>query len=93
MANSAHFSHIALVFHGKQLPEEATVVGNGTIMYYLQIEMPLPTSISIISIQNKRYRQDNWEVYPNSLTSYALSPLSLDYPPHPIPLQSLSTCL
>jgi hypothetical protein len=66
MVKSTHFSHTALVFHGKQLPEEATVVGYGAIIHSLQIEMPLPTTISIISNQNKRYRQDNWEVFPNS---------------------------
>ena len=60
MANSTHFSHTALVFHGKQLPEEATVVGYGAIIHSLQIEMPFPTTISIISNQNKRCRQDNW---------------------------------
>jgi len=41
MAKSTHFSHTALVFHGKQLPEEATVVGYGAIIHSLQIEMPL----------------------------------------------------
>lgn len=66
MAKSTHFSHTALVFHGKQLPEEATVVGYGAIIHALQFEMPLPTIISIISHQNKRYSQDNWEVFPNS---------------------------
>ena len=66
MAKSTHFSHTALVFHGKQLPEEATVVGYGAIIHSLQIEMPLPTTLSIISNQNKRYKHDNWEVFPHS---------------------------
>ncbi len=66
MAKSAHFSHTALVFHGEQLPEEATVVGYSAIIHSLQIEIPLPNTISIISNQNRRYQQDNWEVFPKS---------------------------
>lgn len=66
MLKSAHFSHKALVFHGKQLPEEATVVGYSAIIYSTQIEMPLPNTISIISSQNKKYVEGSWDVFPNS---------------------------
>ncbi len=40
MLKSAHFSHKALVFHGKQLPEEATVVGYSAIIYSTHFEIP-----------------------------------------------------
>ena len=66
MAKNTHFSHTALVFHGIQLPEESTVVGYGAIIHTLQLQMPLPNTLSIISNQNKRYRHDNWEVFPSS---------------------------
>ena len=66
MLKSTHFSHTALIFHGKQLPEEATVVGYGAIIHSAQLEIPLPHTISIISNQNKRYQQDNWKVFPKS---------------------------
>lgn len=66
MDKSAHFSHTALVFHGKQLPEEATVVGYSAIIHSKQIEIPLPNTISIISNQNKKYQQDHWNVFPKS---------------------------
>lgn len=66
MAKCTHFSHTALVFNGKQLPEEATVVGYSAIIHSTQIEMPLPNTISIISNQNKRYKINNWEVFPNA---------------------------
>jgi hypothetical protein len=66
MANSAYFSHTALVFHGKQLPEEATVVGYGGIIHALQLEIPFPGTISVISNQNRKYQQGNWSVFPKS---------------------------
>lgn len=66
MNKSTHFSHTALIFHGKQLPKEATVVGYGAIIHTLQLEIPLPNTISIISNQNKRYQLENWAVYPKS---------------------------
>ncbi len=66
MVNSTHFSHTALVFHGKQLPEEATVVGYSAIIHSTRMEIPLPNTISIISKQNKRYQHDIWDVFPNS---------------------------
>ncbi|MDD2388067.1 MAG: Fic family protein [Bacteroidales bacterium] len=66
MAKSTHFSHTTLIFHGKQLPEKATVVGYSAIIHSKQIEIPLPNYISIISNQNKKYQQDNWKVFPKS---------------------------
>ena len=66
MAKSTHFSHATLIFHGKQLPEKATVVGYSAIIHSKQIKIPLPNYISIISNQNKKYQQDNWKVFPKS---------------------------
>jgi Fic family protein len=66
MDNRAYFSHTAPIFHDRQLPEEATVVGYGAIIHSLQLEIPLPNRISIISERNKRYRQENWAVYPKA---------------------------
>lgn len=61
---STHFSRIAPVFHGKKLPEEATVVGYSAIIDTLQFNIPFPTTIAIISNQNKKYHNENWVVYP-----------------------------
>ncbi|MDP3446047.1 MAG: cell filamentation protein Fic, partial [Ignavibacteria bacterium] len=66
MTISARFSHTTLIFHGKQLPEEATVVGYSAIIHSKQFEIPLPNTISIVSNQNKKYQQDNWKVFPKS---------------------------
>jgi Fic family protein len=64
MERSTHFSYVALVFHGKQLPEEARVVGYGAIIDTLKLDIPFPDTISVISAQNKRYHKENWAVYP-----------------------------
>ncbi|OFY26006.1 MAG: cell filamentation protein Fic [Bacteroidetes bacterium RIFOXYA12_FULL_35_11] len=66
MTKSTHFSQSALVFQGKQLPEEATVVGYGAIIQSLQLEIPLPATIAVVSKQNKKYQQENWMVFPKS---------------------------
>jgi hypothetical protein len=66
MDKGAHFLHTALVFHGNQLPEEGTVVGYAAIIDALHLEVPLPRSVAIISSQNKRYAQENWDVFSKS---------------------------
>jgi hypothetical protein len=64
MTKSAHFLSPALVFHGNLLPVEGTVVGYAAIISALQLEIPLPNIISIISNQNKKYQKEKWMVYP-----------------------------
>lgn len=66
MLKSTHFSHKALVFNGIQLPEEAIVVGYAAIINALDLEMPLPSTLSLISNHNKKYAEENWKVYPKS---------------------------
>ncbi len=66
MENSAHFSYFTPIFHGKQLPEPATIVGYGAIINSLWLEIPLPNTISLISNQNKKYHQDCWFVFPSA---------------------------
>jgi Fic family protein len=66
MKKNTRFSRITPVFHGKKLPEEATVVGYSAIIDALNLECTFPATISIISDQNKKYKKENWIVYPNS---------------------------
>lgn len=61
---AARFSHTALVFHGRHLPEEATVVGYAAIIHTLNLPVPMPATISIISKHNKKYQKDGWALYP-----------------------------
>lgn len=64
MANSAHFSKPALVFHGMELPEEATVVGYAAIIHRLGLEAPMPDRIALVSDQHKKYEARPWLVFP-----------------------------
>ena len=65
MANSAHFSHHALVFYGAELPEEGTLVGYAAIIHKLKLRVPLPGKMALISEQNRKYLDPPWMVFPN----------------------------
>jgi hypothetical protein len=64
--NSVIISRKASVFDGKKLPEEAFIVGYTALIDFLELAMPLPSTISIISEKNKKYSVENFDVYPPS---------------------------
>jgi hypothetical protein len=66
MTNSAHFSFKALVFNGKQAPEEGTIVGYAAIIEKLGLPIPMPYQTCLISSHNKRYNDSDWNVFPFS---------------------------
>ncbi|QXP58382.1 Fic family protein [Olleya sp. HaHaR_3_96] len=57
------FSQKISVFHGMQAPEEATLVGYGAIIDGLQLGMPLPAQLAIISDKRRRYSTEKWKVF------------------------------
>ncbi|MGZ0017496.1 Fic family protein [Yeosuana sp. AK3] len=57
------FSRKITVFHGMQAPEEGTLVGYGAIIEGLQLEMPFPEQLSLISEKRRSYSKDNWKVF------------------------------
>jgi len=61
--NSVRFSIQATIFHGRNLPEEGTIIGYGALIEYYQLEMPLPFKISLISQKNRKYETKEWKVY------------------------------
>jgi Fic family protein len=61
--NTTHFSHKITVFHGRQAPEEATLVGYGAIMEGLQLAMPFPERLALISDKRRSYSKTNWNVF------------------------------
>ncbi len=63
MALNNHFSHKITVFHGHTAPEEGTIAGYAAIINALQLNVPIPLSLMLISQKNKQYRQDNWVVW------------------------------
>jgi Fic family protein len=62
--NTAQYSQIASVFHGRKIPEPgATIVGYAAVIHALQLPLPLPTTISLISTKNRKYQTEGWKVF------------------------------
>ncbi len=61
--NNTNFSNKISVFHGRQAPEEATLVGYGAIIEGLQLAMPIPEQLALISDKRRSYSTENWKVF------------------------------
>ncbi len=61
--NNNCFSLKITVFHGRQAPEEATLVGYGAIIEALQLAMPFPEQLALISDKRRSYSEQNWKVF------------------------------
>jgi len=57
------FSQEINVFHGRQTPEKATLVGYGAIIDSLDLAVPLPAQLAVISEKHRQYRTPEWLVY------------------------------
>jgi Fic family protein len=66
MANSPHFSRKEPIFHGKQLPEEGTIVGYAAIIDTLNLQMPMASPITLVCDRNKNYQTNEWLILPKS---------------------------
>lgn len=51
------------VFHGRQAPEEGTLVGYGAIIEAHTLKVPLPEILSLISTKKRRYTTTYWQVF------------------------------
>jgi len=58
-----HFSLEISTFHGRQAPETAFLVGYGALIETLQLNMPIPSQLSIISKKHKKYEMLEWQVF------------------------------
>jgi hypothetical protein len=63
MTWNKHFSQKIIAFHGRATPEVGTLVGYGAIIDKLNLKVPLPRSLSLISKKNKRYAVGEWQVF------------------------------
>lgn len=66
MEKRAHFSQLAPVFNGKQMPEEGYIVGYAAIVNSLKLPVPITSPIAIVSRQNRSDKSKEWSVFPNS---------------------------
>jgi hypothetical protein len=57
------FSQEISIFHGRKAPETAFLVGYGTLIDTLRLDIPIPSQLSIISKKHKRYELLEWQVF------------------------------
>lgn len=57
-----HISVRTSSFHGRTLPESGTIVGYAAIVDRLELPVPLPQTISLISDKHRSYHQNGWNV-------------------------------
>jgi Fic family protein len=62
--NSVNISIVASVFQAKIVPEKGNIVGYAALISYLQLAIPYPTQFSLISDSNKKYKNEDWQVFP-----------------------------
>jgi Fic family protein len=58
-----HFSQEVNVFHGRQTPEKSTLVGYGAIIDVLELPVPLPGKLALISEKHRQYETEEWLVF------------------------------
>ncbi|SDF24723.1 2'-5' RNA ligase superfamily protein [Dyadobacter soli] len=63
MLENNHFSRIITVFHGREAPERALLVGYGAIIDKLDLKLPLPDKLSLIGARYKQFSDANWTVF------------------------------
>ena len=56
------FSQKITVFHGREVPEEGTLVGYGALIEAFNLPMPLPDRLTLISQKNRKYTTEKWQV-------------------------------
>lgn len=61
--NSKYFSQEINIFHGREAPEKGTIVGYGAVINALQLPVPLPHKLSLISEKHKKYSAEGWNVF------------------------------
>lgn len=56
------YSYKASNFHGKEVPENGTVVGYAALINAMSLKMPIPDTLALISTKNRKYKIDGWHV-------------------------------
>lgn len=61
--NCNNISRIINVFHDRTAPEEGNLVGYGAIIDRLQLPVPIPRQLALISKKNRQYSDADWLVF------------------------------
>jgi Fic family protein len=59
---SNNYSQPITFFHGRKLPEVATLAGYAYLINAYHLPVPLPIKLSAISNHHKYYEKDNWKI-------------------------------
>jgi len=60
---NTRFSREIPVFHGKSTPERGKIAGYAAIINALELPVPMPHTLVLISEKNRRYEKDGWKVF------------------------------
>ena len=63
--NSVNISVTASIFQAKIPPEKGIIVGYTALITHFQLSMPYPDAFSLITEGNKKYINDDWQVFPS----------------------------
>ena len=61
--DNMRFSQEIKVFHGRQAPEEGLSVGTGAVIDALELSVPLPNVLAMISEKHRQYQKPGWLVF------------------------------
>ncbi len=61
--NSVKFLQKASVFFGIKAPEEGIIVGYAAIINAMNLPLPPPDTISLISTKTRKYQTDGWNIF------------------------------
>ncbi len=60
---NTHYSREIPVFHGLTAPESGNIAGYAAIIDALELPMPLPHTLALISKKNRNYEKNDWKVF------------------------------
>lgn len=60
---NTHFSLKIPAFHGRALPEPGSIVGYAAVIDTLELPVPIPHTIAMISEKNRKYETEGWKVF------------------------------
>jgi len=60
---NTHFSVKIPAFHGRALPENGSIVGYAAVIETLELPLPIPDTIAMISEKNRKYETKGWKVF------------------------------
>lgn len=58
-----HYSQTISVFHERKTPEPGDLVGYGALIEPLNLKVPIPDKLSLISKKHKKYSVEGWNVF------------------------------